>query len=132
MSNCEDCFPTMPLIAYRVVQTMAERNTIPCTERMNGLVVTVVEDNFKQYMLQGGDPCVNVNWVEYMSEDYIRRTVGHFTDTTTSPPVPITSAYLNSRFPESQEGFMVTFTALNTTFLRIAEDIWILIGNTKI
>ena len=48
--DCNDCNEIDSLAAYRVVQTIYERNTIPCVERLNGMVVTVV----------GPDTCLKV------------------------------------------------------------------------
>ena len=79
MNNC--CPDGSPLPTYRIVQTIYERNTIPCEERMNGLLVTVVGNTqtYRQYMLQGGDPCVNNNWVEILNLNQVNNKLGHVT-----------------------------------------------------
>ena len=123
--NCEN-----QIQHYRVVQTIHERNTLPCTERMNGMVVTVVGSDlsYKQYILKGGDPCVNSNWEEYgLTPSAVSELVGNFTDFSTDLPDPITSTYLNNRFPGALEGFRFTAVALNTMFTKISSDTWILI-----
>lgn len=123
MNNC--CPEGSILPVYRIVQTIYERNAIPCEERMNGLLVTVVGDNetYKQYMLQGGDPCVNNNWVEIMSLNEVMNKLGHKTieENITEEITPI---YLNTKFPETLEGFSVTFTTRNTTFTKLSGNRW--------
>lgn len=121
-----NCYPDgSPLPTYRIVQSIYERNTIPCDERMNGLLVTIVGDNqtYKQYMLQGGDPCVNSNWVEILNLNEVKNRLGHVTIETDDQDV-ITPAYLNERFPGTLEGFSVTFTNRNSTFTKISADRW--------
>lgn len=122
-----DCSPNMN--PYRVVRTIAERNTIPCDERINGMRVTVVggDSTYKEYMLKGGDPCVNSNWEEIPSASTISQMTGHSTveeDTAT-----ITDLYLNERFPDSLEGYRVTFLNLKSTFMKISADRWVITNN---
>lgn len=134
MSNCDNCFEGGVIPAYRVTQTIYERNTIPCIERVNGMIVTVVgEDNsYKQYILKGGDPCVNENWKEYgLDKASLSIFIGHET-VPDIPQGPITSSELNSKFPEALEGFRVTYTSLNTTFMKIFNNQWIMSGNILI
>ena len=124
---CNDCNDTPH--PYRVVQTIHERNTLPCVERVNGMIVTVVGQDlsYKQYILKGGDPCVNSNWVEYgLTVDAISELIGHFTDFSTNLPDPVTSTYLNNRFPRAVEGFRFTAVTLNTMFTKISSDTWVL------
>lgn len=132
MNNCEECVRPTP--TYRVVQNISERNTIPCNERMNGMVVTVVgiDNSYKQYMLQGGDPCVNTNWKTInLNPIQLNSYIGHITiyEETTDP---VTNTYLSNRFPESLEGFRVTIVSLNTTFMRIQNDTWVITNNIQI
>ena len=134
MSNCDNCFEPGITPAYRVAQTIYERNTIPCVERVNGMIVTVVgtDLSYKQYMLKGGDPCVNENWKEYgLDKESLSTLVGHET-IPDIPQEPVTSSELNSRFPEAIEGFRVTYTSLNTTFMKIFNNKWIMSGNILI
>ena len=131
MSNCNGIDS---LATYRVVQTIYERNTIPCEERLNGMIVTVVGNDlsYKQYMLKGGDPCVNSNWKpSNLSIEELSDIIGHKT-ITTEVTVPITSSELNTRFPKAKEGFQVTYTALNTTFMKIFDDSWLMSNNIQI
>lgn len=119
-------------IPYRVVQTIYERNTIPCSERLNGMLVTVVgsDSSYKQFMLQGGDPCVNSNWKPVLDLSAILSMVGHFTieDDVNGE---IEDIYLNTRFPKSLEGFRVTFLSLNTTFMKISGDRWVITNTVR-
>lgn len=129
MSNCDEINAS-----YKIVQTITERNTIPCEERINGMIVTVVGNDFsyKQYMLKGGDPCVNSNWKPHnLSIEELNDVIGHKT-ITTEVTVPITSSELNTRFPKAKEGFQVTYTALNTTFMKIFDDSWLMSNNIQI
>lgn len=129
MSNC--C--KEPVIAYRVVKTLLERNNIPCEERMEGMIVTVIgtDKSYKQYILRG-EPCANSSWVSYgMDKELLKTYIGHIT-VVSNRNENITSEYLNSRFPEALEGFKVTFSNLNTTFMKIFDDEWIMSGNTRI
>lgn len=130
MNNC--CDNSVQILAYRVVQTIYERNTIPCEERLNGMIVTVVgpDSSYKQYMMQGGDPCVNSNWVETLNLNQIINTIGHVT-VETDPLETITDLYLNERFPGTQEGFTVFFLDRNTSFKKVSLGRWV-ITNIKI
>ena len=129
--GCNDCNEIDSLAAYRVVQTIYERNTIPCIERINGMIVTVVGNDlsYKQYMLQGGDPCVNSNWVLYSTGI---DTLGNHKTIEVEIALPITSSYLNSRFPTVKEGFKVTVLNLNTTFMKVFGDRWVMTNNVLI
>lgn len=121
---------------YRVVNSIFERNTIPCEERINGMLVTVtgLDNSYKQYILKGGDPCVNTNWKEFgLSYPNIEKAVGHETiPSLESQYLPVTSSYLNSRYPESKEGFRVTVSNLNTTFMKVYGDVWVMTNNVPI
>ena len=130
MDNC--CDNSVQILAYRVVQTIYERNTIPCEERLNGMMVTVVgsDSSYKQYMMQGGDPCVNSNWVEMLNLNEVANTLGHVTVETEEQEV-ITNLYLNERFPGTKEGFTVTFLDRNTSFKKVSGSRWA-ISNIKI
>lgn len=116
---------------YLIVRTLSDRNTIPCIKRINGMKVTVIGDDFsyKEYMLQGGDPCVNSNWKENFSSAIVSTTIGHVTveEVITSE---ITDLYLNQRFPKALEGFRVTFITLNSTFSKVSGDRWAITINT--
>lgn len=129
--GCNDCNEIDSLAAYRVVQTIYERNTIPCIERINGMIVTVVGSDlsYNQYMLQGGDPCVNSNWVLYSTGI---DTLGNHQSIEEETNLPITSSYLNSRFPTAKEGFKVTVLNLNTTFMKVFGDRWVMTNNVLI
>ena len=129
--GCNNCNEIDSLAAYRVVQTIYERNTIPCIERINGMIVTVVGNDlsYKQYMLQGSDPCVNSNWVLYSTGI---DTLGNHKSIEEELNLPITSSYLNSRFPTAKEGFKVTVLNLNTTFMKVFGDRWVMTNNILI
>ena len=123
-----------PFSDYRIVQTITERNTIPCEERSNGMVVTVIGNDFsyKQYMLKGGDPCVNSNWKpNTFSVEELNDIIGHKT-VDAEVTTPVTSSELNTRFPKAKEGFQVTYTKLNTTFMKIFNDSWLMSNNIQI
>jgi hypothetical protein len=127
--NCneERIFP------YRVVQTLYERNTMPCPERLNGMIVTVVgnDKDYKQYMLKGGDPCVNANWVDYQSPETYASFFGH--ETLTEPITgPIEDSFLNARYPSAREGFRVSIPSLNATFMKIFNNAWVSTNNTEL
>ena len=130
MSNCCDEINLIP--PYRVVQTIYERNTLPCRERLNGMMVTVVgsDRSYKQYMMKGGDPCVNSNWVEMLSLNEVANTLGHVTIESEDQEI-ITNIYLNERFPGTKEGFTVTFLDRNTSFKKVTGSRWV-ISNIKI
>ena len=140
MSNC-GC--NSAIFPYRVVQTLAERNAIPCSERMNGMIVTVVQasttpDNtgyvqpaYTQYMLKGGDPCVNSNWKKLsVDAQTLSSSVGHVTEETLNSQV-VDDTYLNNKYPTALEGFKVTVLPLNTTFMKVSNNRWA-ITNTKL
>lgn len=130
MSNyCNRC-EELRIFPYRVVQTIYERDTIPCPERLNGMIVTVVGKDltYKQFMLEGGDPCSNDNWKPYHSILEIGKLLGHVT-LDDPMQVPVTNAALNNRFPEANEGFRVTVKSLNATFLKIYQDKWLMSNN---
>lgn len=129
MSNfCNECDPSLLFKNYRIVNTISERNTIPCEERVLGMIVTVIGSNtYKQYMLKGGDPCNNSNWQPYGNfETTIHVTV------TSEPTERISDFFLNTTYPNSKEGFMVTYTFLNTTFMKIAGDNWVITNSIPI
>lgn len=125
-NRCEE----LRIFPYRVVQTIYERDTIPCSERINGMIVTVVGEDltYEQFMLKGGDPCVNENWKPYHSILQIGRLIGHVT---LDEPMqtPVTNEALNNMFPGVDEGFRVTVRSLNTTFLKIYQDKWLMSNN---
>lgn len=133
--SCNTPFPI-----YRIVQTQAERNSIPCDERMNGMIVTVVEGStleqgrlirpYTRYMLQGGDACNNNNWKKLIDQDSVEESVGHVTETVAQDP-PLTNDYFNNKYPNSKEGFKVTITPLNTTFMKIKGNVWVLSNSIK-
>lgn len=118
------------ILPYRVVQTLTERNSIPCTERINGMIVTVVgkDKSYKQYMLKGGDPCVNSNWKDLFDLETVLDSIGHVT-TYEEVKEYISDEYLNTRFPKAKEGFRVTFTELNTTFTKTHGEVWGITNN---
>lgn len=117
-----------------IVQSISERNTIPCENRVNGMIVTVIgtDLSYNQYMLKGGDPCVNTNWKPHgLTLKDVNETVGHET-ITDMPEQTITSLELNTRFPNAKEGFKVTYTKLNSTFMKIFSDVWVMSNNIQI
>jgi len=126
IKNC--CDNEDKLAHYRVVNTIAERNLIPCAERVLGMIVTVVQDNYKQYMLQGNDACNNNNWKPYNEIEQIKihKTIDN------APSDLITSDYLNTQFPNTPEGFKVTYKSLNSSFMRIANGEWLITNYTPI
>lgn len=129
-----NCCGEKQIFPYRIVQTIYERNSLPCEERVNGMIVTVIGNDlsYRQYILKGGDPCVNTNWKEYnLDITDVKQAIGH-ESVNTIPEEVITSLYLNTRFPKAIEGFRVTYTLLNTTFMKIFGDSWIMSGNIKI
>ena len=135
-----DCNKT-PIFPYRVVQNYAERNSIPCTERIRGMIVTVITTSnvtdetgtipppFTQYMLQGMNICDNSSWVRYSVDNIIlSMTVGHKTENE-EVSQPISNSYLDNKYPKALEGFKVTIVPLNTTFMKISEGRWVITNN---
>lgn len=116
---------------YKVVKSIKEMNLIPCKERSLGMIVTVLKEGFTydQYILVGTDHCQNSYWEKYgMKVDDLAEYLGGETIGET-PDEPITDRYLNERFPNSIEGFKVTFLELNTTFMKVFGDRWIMSNN---
>lgn len=98
------------------------------------MIVTVIGEDFSynQYMLKGGDPCVNSNWKPHnLSITEISDSLGHAT-VSDEVLTPVTSQELNFRYPKAKEGFRVTFTELNTTFMKIFNDKWLMSNNIEI
>lgn len=111
-------------VPYRVVKTISERDNIPTEERVLGLTVTVIDENFQQYMLQG----LPATWVKVgVQSELIQNSYGHVTvsDNVSS----ISKAGLNSKFPDAKEGFRVTYTALSTTFMKVFNGEWVMTNN---
>lgn len=131
MCDCTTCGDRR-IFPYRVVRTIYERNSIPCDERLNGMLVTVVgaDSSYKQFMLKGGDPCVNENWRPYDPIGSFTDRAGHFT-LTLPLTIPLTDEYLNANFPTAVEGFRVTVPSLNTTYMKIAGEQWVMGNNIK-
>ena len=67
----------------------------------------------------------------YFSIEELNDMIGHKT-ITTEVTTPITSSELNTRFPKAKEGFQVTYTTLNTTFMKIFDDSWLMSNNIQI
>lgn len=134
MDNCIGC-EKLPFPHYRVVRTISERNTIPCDERINGMLVTVQNASrnkkYVLYMLQGIDACSNSNWVEYITLDLIEELFGNMVieDEVTEE---VTAEYLNTLYPNARSGFRVTFTTLNTSFIRLFDGSWVMNNNVNI
>lgn len=135
--NCDK----LPIFPYRVVQTLSERNTIPCDERVNGMIVTVVQAGtiadesgipppaFTQYMLQGGNICSNASWKKYSVDSGVLTTsVGHVTEEIVVDE-PLENEYFNTKYPRALEGFRVTVLPLNTTFMKISNNRWVITNN---
>lgn len=63
---------------YRVVRTIKERNAIDCCHRKLGMKVMVIGQDytFKEYTLQGQDPCTGEEWVL----DEVGTTIGTLDD----------------------------------------------------
>ena len=136
-----NCSSPNPFPIYRIVQNLTERNTIPCDERMRGMLVTVIQASavpdesgfpppaFTQYMLQGVDICNNTSWVKYSVDNHTLSTkVGHKTEEQLVAQ-EITNQYLNNKYPKVLEGFQVTITPLNSTFMKVSADRWVLTNN---
>ena len=136
-----NCKSPNPFPIYRIVQNLTERNTIPCDERMRGMLVTVIQASavpdesgsippaFTQYMLQGVDICNNISWVKYsVDNDTLTTKVGHKTEESLVSE-EITNLYLNNKYPKAIEGFQVTITPLNSTFMKVSSDRWVLTNN---
>ena len=136
-----NCKSPNPFPIYRIVQNLTERNTIPCDERARGMLVTVIQASavpdesgfpppaFTQYMLQSLDICNNTSWVKYSVDNHTLATkVGHKTEEQLVAQ-EITSQYLNNKYPKALEGFQVTITPLNSTFMKVSSDRWVLTNN---
>lgn len=134
MSKC-NCNST-PIFPYRIVQNLRERNSLPCSERIRGMKVVVIQGTvgsdtppYTEYMLQGIDPCNNANWKKVSFDDYVfNNTIGHATEEIMDED-PITNEYLNLKYPLVLEGFKVTILPLNTTFMKISEGRWVITNN---
>lgn len=130
-----NCGP-LPIFPYRVVQNLREMNTIPCSERIRGMKVVVIQGvvgtetpPYTEYMLQGNDPCNNDNWKKITVDNVVlENTVGHTTEETLDED-PITDEYLNLKYPAVLEGFKVTVLPINTTFMKISQGRWVITNN---
>lgn len=130
-----NCGP-LPIFPYRVVQNLKERNSLPCAERIRGMKVVVVQGvvgtetpPYTEYMMQGNDPCNNDNWRKITVDNVVlENTVGHATEETLDED-PISDEYLNLKYPAVLEGFKVTILPLNTTFMKISQDRWVITNN---
>ena len=130
-----NCRP-LPIFPYRVVQNLREMNTIPCSERIRGMKVVVIQGivgtetpPYTEYMLQGNDPCNNDNWKKVTVDNIVlENTVGHATEETLDEN-PITDEYLNLKYPAVLEGFKVTVLPINTTFMKISQGRWVITNN---
>lgn len=130
-----NCRP-LPIFPYRVVQNLREMNTIPCSERIRGMKVVVIQGTagtetppYTEYMLQGNDPCNNDNWKKVTVDNIVlENTVGHATEETLDEN-PITDEYLNLKYPAVLEGFKVTVLPINTTFMKISQGRWVITNN---
>ena len=130
-----NCGP-LPIFPYRVVQNLREMNTIPCSERIRGMKVVVIQGTagtetppYTEYMLQGNDPCNNDNWKKVTVDNIVlENTVGHATEETLDEN-PITDEYLNLKYPAVLEGFKVTVLPINTTFMKISQGRWVITNN---
>lgn len=135
--NCDQ----LPIFPYRVVQTLSERNTIPCDERVNGMIVTVVQAGtvadesgfpppaFTQYMLKGGDICSNKSWKKVsIDSNALQTSIGHVTEEILAD-IPLENEYFNNKYPNALEGFKITVLPLNTTFMKISNNRWVLTNN---
>lgn len=147
MNNCNNSCSELLVAPYRVVQNIQERNTIPCVERKDGMIVTVVNDTipYTQYILKGGDPCINSNWKNYT--EYIKETTKetvresllelikeffseNYHETVIDNTLTnVTNEYLNTNYGEKLEGFRVHFTSLGTTFTKIKDNVWVMTNN---
>lgn len=112
------------VLAYRVVQTLNERNTIPCDERIDGMIVTVVQDGYARYMLQGKDPCIN-NWVS-LDSLLVKRIGG----ATVESLEDTTNTYLDRTFPEALEGFSLTVLRDNSSYRKTSNG-WALTSSIE-
>ena len=132
-----DCNCEKLVQGFRVVQTISERNSIPCSERLNGMIVIVVEDNYQAYKLtpkSNKDVCKNIGWVKNgLSYEDIINKLGHYTELDyTGNGDDITKLYLNTRYPKVLEGFRVFIEPLNITFEKIVDDNWKMYGSIKL
>ena len=131
--NCGGC--SNPLQTYVIVGTRTAMRAIPCGDRVNGMIVSVVSEDFKFYQLQGGDICNNNNWIEVElgggtlecpCEDP-EPIVLHYTLGKAELPPSIeefTDTFLNNLFPEAPEGFKVTCDAYDVTAFKVANNTW--------
>lgn len=130
-----NCGP-LPIFPYRVVQNLREMNSLPCSERIRGMKVVVVQGvvgtetpPYTEYMMQGNDPCNNDNWRKITVDNVVlENTVGHATEETLDED-PISDEYLNLKYPAVLEGFKVTILPLNTTFMKISQGRWVITNN---
>lgn len=119
-NNCTD-----PILPYKVVQSKAEMRSIPCDDRINGMVVTVINEGFKQYQLQGGDICNNNNWVKYgITMEDINSVMGHDI-LEVGDCAELTDETLNGFYPVAKPGFRVTTEACNATYMKINDNRWV-------
>lgn len=122
--GCKTCNCTDPVLPYRVVQKRAEMRAIPCDERINGMIVTVIEEDYKQYMLKGGDRCNNNNWVENSIDlSVILNTMGHDI-LEYGNCSDLTDSLLNEFYPDAKPGFRVTVEVCQVTYMKINDGRW--------
>lgn len=130
-----NCGP-LPIFPYRIVQNLKEMNSLPCSERIRGMRVVVVQGvvgtetpPYTEYMMQGNDPCNNDNWRKITVDNVVlENTVGHATEETLDED-PISDEYLNLKYPAVLEGFKVTVLPINTTFMKISQGRWVITNN---
>ena len=65
--QCEEDIPyfNSDYFSYVIVQTLKERDNIPCKLRQNGIIAIVIEERFAEYQLQtslNSGICNNTSW----------------------------------------------------------------------
>ena len=119
-SSCND-----PIFPYKVVQTNAEMRAIPCGDRINGMIVTVIGEGFKQYQLQGGDICNNNNWKSFgLTFEEVNNSMGHALLEVGNCD-SLNNTALDSYYPEAKPGFRVSVEACNVTYMKISNHRWV-------
>lgn len=121
------------LHAYRVTDTISERNRIPCNQRLRGMLVTVIgkDESFKSYMLKGKDICSNDSW-ELFQGFKQENAIDHVTIQGIPSPYETKIVNLNQTYPDVKEGFRITYPDLETTFTKIAGNKWVTTNSFKI
>ena len=109
--------------AHVVVQTVEELESIPCKLRQDGLVATVVQDDYADYQLQssrtGFGICDNNAWVKINSGDTFYDGGNLFIFSTQA------EADIYKRTPTAEKGQVVYITEVDTYFKYNGQDAYV-------